>query len=284
MVFHADCVDGGERKGGNNDNDNDNDNDNGSGTIQIIPLRLSADIRPNDELDTLILRSLEQRQEQIFDNDVLVVAHKIVSKAEGRVINLEHIKPSAESLKIAAEDDKDPRIIELILDESKDMIRHSNGVIIVETRHGFICANAGVDQSNVEDSINHAVLLPVDADASANKIRESLREKTGGKDFAVIITDTFGRPFREGQTNVAIGIAGIEPIKSYVGSADMYGKKLRVTEIAVVDEIASAAELAMGKLERVPVVIIRGYKYQKPEKECSAVSKLIRPKEKDLFR
>ena len=280
MVFHADCVDGGERKGGNNDNDNGN----GNGTIQIIPLRLSADIRPNDELDTLILRSLEQRQEQIFDNDVLVVAHKIVSKAEGRVINLEHIKPSAESLKIAAEDGKDPRIIELILDESKDMIRHSNGVIIVETRHGFICANAGVDQSNVEDSINHAVLLPVDADASANKIRESLREKTGGKDFAVIITDTFGRPFREGQTNVAIGIAGIEPIKSYVGSADMYGKKLRVTEIAVVDEIASAAELAMGKLERVPVVIIRGYKYQKPEKESNAISKLIRPKEKDLFR
>ena len=282
MVFHADCVDEGERKGGNNDNDNGNGN--GNDTIQIIPLRLSADIRPNDELDTLILRSLEQRQEQIFDNDVLVVAHKIVSKAEGRVINLEHIKPSAESLKIAAEDGKDPRIIELILDESKDMIRHSNGVIIVETRHGFICANAGVDQSNVEDSINHAVLLPVDADASANKIRESLREKTAGKDFAVIITDTFGRPFREGQTNVAIGIAGIEPIKSYIGSADMYGKKLRVTEIAVVDEIASAAELAMGKLERVPVVIIRGYKYQKPEKESSAVSKLIRPKEKDLFR
>lgn len=276
MIFHADCVDGGERKGGNNDNDND--------TIQIIPLRLSADIRPNDELDALILRSLEQRQEQIFDNDVLVVAHKIVSKAEGRVVNLEHIKPSVESLKIAEEDGKDPRIMELILDESKEMIRHSNGVIIVETRHGFICANAGVDQSNVEDSVNHAVLLPVDADASANKIRESLREKTAGKDFAVIITDTFGRPFREGQTNIAIGIAGIEPIKSYVGSADMYGKKLRVTEIAVVDEIASAAELVMGKLERVPVVIIRGYKYQKPEKESSTVSKLIRPKEKDLFR
>ncbi|MGA7043316.1 MAG: coenzyme F420-0:L-glutamate ligase [Nitrososphaeraceae archaeon] len=276
MIFHADCVDGGERKGGNNDNGND--------TIQIIPLRLSADIRPNDELDALILRSLEQRQEQIFDNDVLVVAHKIVSKAEGRVVNLEHIKPSVESLKIAEEDGKDPRIMELILDESKEMIRHSNGVIIVETRHGFICANAGVDQSNVEDSVNHAVLLPVDADASANKIRESLREKTAGKDFAVIITDTFGRPFREGQTNIAIGIAGIEPIKSYVGSADMYGKKLRVTEIAVVDEIASAAELVMGKLERVPVVIIRGYKYQKPEKESSTVSKLIRPKEKDLFR
>jgi coenzyme F420-0:L-glutamate ligase / coenzyme F420-1:gamma-L-glutamate ligase len=278
VIFHADCVDGGERKGGNNDNDNGND------TIQIIPLRLSADIRPNDELDELILRSLEQRQEQIFDNDVLVVAHKIVSKAEGRVVNLEHIKPSLESLKIAEEDGKDPRIIELILDESKEMIRHSNGVIIVETRHGFICANAGVDQSNVEDSVNHAVLLPVDADASANKIRESLREKTAGKDFAVVITDTFGRPFREGQTNIAIGIAGIEPIKSYVGSADMYGKKLRVTEIAVVDEIASAAELAMGKLERVPVVIIRGYKYQKPKKETGAISKLIRPKEKDLFR
>ena len=277
MVFHADCVNGAERKGGNNGDDED-------GTIQIIPLHLPADIRPNDELDMLILKSLEQKQEQIFDNDILVIAHKIISKAEGRVINLEHIKPSAQSLKIAKEDDKDPRIVELILHESKEMIRRSNGVIIVETKHGFICANAGVDQSNVEESVNHAVLLPVDADASANKIRESLREKTGSKDFAVIITDTFGRPFREGQTNVAIGIAGIEPIKSYIGSADMYGKKLRVTEIAVVDEIASAAELAMGKLERVPVVIIRGYKYQKPEKESSTVSKLIRPKEKDLFR
>jgi coenzyme F420-0:L-glutamate ligase/coenzyme F420-1:gamma-L-glutamate ligase len=277
VVFHADCVNGAERKGGNNGDDED-------GTIQIIPLHLPADIRPNDELDMLILKSLEQKQEQIFDNDILVIAHKIISKAEGRVIDLEHIKPSAQSLKIAKEDDKDPRIVELILHESKEMIRRSNGVIIVETKHGFICANAGVDQSNVEESVNHAVLLPVDADASANKIRESLREKTGSKDFAVIITDTFGRPFREGQTNVAIGIAGIEPIKSYIGSADMYGKKLRVTEIAVVDEIASAAELAMGKLERVPVVIIRGYKYQKPEKESSTVSKLIRPKEKDLFR
>jgi coenzyme F420-0:L-glutamate ligase/coenzyme F420-1:gamma-L-glutamate ligase len=276
VVFHADCVNGAERKGGNNGDDGD--------TIQIIPLHLPADIRPNDELDMLILNSLEQKQEQIFDNDILVIAHKIISKAEGRVINLENIKPSAQSLKIAKEDDKDPRIVELILHESKDMIRRSNGVIIVETKHGFICANAGVDQSNVEESANHAVLLPVDADASANKIRESLREKTGSKDFAVIITDTFGRPFREGQTNVAIGIAGIEPIKSYIGSADMYGKKLRVTEIAVVDEIASAAELAMGKLERVPVVIIRGYKYQKPEREPSTVSKLIRPKEKDLFR
>jgi coenzyme F420-0:L-glutamate ligase/coenzyme F420-1:gamma-L-glutamate ligase len=256
--------------------------DNTYDTIQIIPIHINDDIKPHDKLDILILKSLEQRQEDIIDNDILVIAHKIISKAEGRIVNLECVKPSAKSLAIAKENDKDPRIIELILSESRGIVRLSKGLIIVETQHGFICANAGVDQSNVEDSFNHAILLPIDPDTSAKKIRQSLRRKTG-KDVAVIITDTFGRPFREGQTNVAIGIDGIQPIKSYIGNTDMYGKKLRVTEIAVVDEIASAAELAMGKLERVPAVIVRGYKYQMPQKK-SSISELIRTKEKDIFR
>ncbi|MBV9177057.1 MAG: coenzyme F420-0:L-glutamate ligase [Nitrososphaeraceae archaeon] len=251
--------------------------------MQIIPIHILDDIKSHDKLDMLILKSLRQGQQNIIDHDILVIAHKIVSKAEGRIIDLQSVKPSVKSLAIAKENGKDPRIVQTILNESKEIVRLSRGIIIAETKHGFICANAGVDQSNVEDSFNHAVLLPKDADASAKKIRNSLRKKTG-KDVAVIITDTFGRPFREGQTNVAIGVDGINPIKSYIGSTDMYGKKLRVTEIAVADEIASAAELAMGKLERVPLVIIRGYKYHVLHKKSASVSKLIRPKEKDLFR
>jgi coenzyme F420-0:L-glutamate ligase/coenzyme F420-1:gamma-L-glutamate ligase len=273
---------GGRKRKSKSKDDNGNNNKNTRGIIQIIPLYLYDDIKPHDKLDALILKSIEQRQQEIIDNDILVIAHKIISKAEGRIINLERVKPSSKSITIARENDKDPRIVEIILNESKDIVRLSRGIIIVETQHGFICANAGVDQSNVEDSFNHAVLLPTDPDRSAKKIRQSLRRKTG-KEIAVIVTDTFGRPFREGQTNVAIGIDGIEPIKSYIGDTDMYGKKLRVSEIAVVDEIASAAELAMGKLERVPAVIVRGYKYQIPQKK-SSISELIRTKEKDIFR
>lgn len=261
-------------------------NSNSSGSynnnIEIIPVHLSIDIKPHDKLDIIILESLKHAQLNLCDRDIVVIAQKIVSKAEGRIINLEHIKPSAKSVEIAKENDKDARIVELILNESKEVLRLFKGVIIVETKHGFICANAGIDQSNVQDGYNHALLLPLDSDRSANKIRDSLRKKTG-KDVAVVITDTFGRPFREGQTNVAIGIAGIEPIKSYIGTTDMYGKKLKVTEIAVADEIASAAELSMGKSDRIPIVIIRGYKYQKTDKK-SSISKLIRPKQKDLFR
>jgi coenzyme F420-0:L-glutamate ligase/coenzyme F420-1:gamma-L-glutamate ligase len=273
----------GEKKDLEDDTINNNNGSSNNNTIQIIPIHIYDDIKPHDKIDMLILKSLQQRQQDIIDHDILVIAHKIVSKAEGQIVDLRYIKPSVKSLAIAKENDKDPRIVQTILNESKEVVRLSRGIIIAETKHGFICANAGVDQSNVEDSFNHALLLPKDADASAKKIRQSLRKKTG-KDIAVIITDTFGRPFREGQTNVAIGIDGINPIKSYIGNIDMYGKKLRVTEIAVADEIASAAELAMGKLERVPFVIIRGYKYHLLHKKSTSVSKLIRPKEKDLFR
>jgi coenzyme F420-0:L-glutamate ligase/coenzyme F420-1:gamma-L-glutamate ligase len=265
----------------NKDNDNNNIKHNNNNSIEIIPIFLSADVKPDDRLDVMVLESIKRNHETLFDMDILVIAHKIISKAEGRIVNLEHIKPSSKSLAIAKENNKDAKIIEIILMESQNIIRLSKGIIITETKHGFICANAGIDQSNVENSVNHAVLLPIDADRSAKNIRDSLKKNTG-KDIAVIITDTFGRPFREGQTNVAIGIAGIEPIKNYIGTNDMYGKKLRVTEIATVDEIASAAELAMGKSERIPIVIIRGYDYQKAEN--STISSVIRSKEKDLFR
>jgi len=249
--------------------------------IEIIPIPVVPDIKAGDKLDIIILESMNNANEFLSEGDIVVVAQKVISKAEGRLIDLKLVNPSEKSLQIAKQNDKDPRLIELILNESVDILRLARGILIVETKRGLICANAGVDQSNVEKSNDYAALLPEDADLSARELRHSLKRKTG-IDVAVVITDTFGRPFREGQINVAIGIAGIQPIKSYIGTLDMYGKKLKVTEIAVVDEIASAAELQMGKSERIPVVIIRGYVYQMVE--SSSLSQLLRSRGKDLFR
>ena len=249
--------------------------------IEIIPIPVVPDIKAGDKLDIIILESMNNANEFLSEGDIVVVAQKVISKAEGRLIDLKLVNPSEKSLQIAKQNDKDPRLIELILNESVDILRLARGILIVETKRGLICANAGVDQSNVEKSNDYAALLPEDADLSARELRHSLKRKTG-IDVAVVITDTFGRPFREGQINVAIGIAGIQPIKSYIGTLDMYGKKLKVTEIAVVDEIACAAELQMGKSERIPVVIIRGYVYQMVE--TSSLSQLLRARGKDLFR
>ncbi|MDP9290398.1 MAG: coenzyme F420-0:L-glutamate ligase [Thermoproteota archaeon] len=249
--------------------------------IEIIPIPVVPDIKAGDKLDIIILESMNNANEFLSKGDIVVVAQKVISKAEGRLIDLKLVNPSEKSLQIAKQNDKDPRLIELILNESVDILRLVRGILIVETKRGLICANAGVDQSNVEKSNDYAALLPEDADLSARELRHSFKIKTG-IDVAVVITDTFGRPFREGQINVAIGIAGIQPIKSYIGTLDMYGKKLKVTEIAVVDEIASAAELQMGKSERIPVVIIRGYVYQMVEN--SSLSQLLRSRGKDLFR
>ena len=249
--------------------------------IEIIPIPVVPDIKAGDNLDIIILESMNNANEFLSEGDIVVVAQKVISKAEGRLIDLKLVNPSEKSLQIAKQNDKDPRLIELILNESVDILRLARGILIVETKRGLICANAGVDQSNVEKSNDYAALLPEDADLSARELRHSFKRKTG-IDVAVVITDTFGRPFREGQINVAIGIAGIQPIKSYIGTLDMYGKKLKVTEIAVVDEIASAAELQMGKSERIPVVIIRGYVYQMVE--TSSLSQLLRARGKDLFR
>ncbi|MGB7955042.1 MAG: coenzyme F420-0:L-glutamate ligase [Candidatus Nitrosopolaris sp.] len=249
--------------------------------IEIIPIPVIPDIKAGDKMDIIILESMNNANEFLSEGDIVVVAQKVISKAEGRLIDLKLVNPSEKSLQIAKQNDKDPRLIELILNESVDILRLARGILIVETKRGLICANAGVDQSNVEKSNDYAALLPEDADLSARKLRHSLKRKTG-IDVAVVITDTFGRPFREGQINVAIGIAGIQPIKSYIGTLDMYGKKLKVTEIAIVDEIASAAELQMGKSERIPVVIIRGYVYQMVE--TSSLSQLLRARGNDLFR
>jgi coenzyme F420-0:L-glutamate ligase/coenzyme F420-1:gamma-L-glutamate ligase len=247
--------------------------------LQVIPVRVSGNVRSGDDLGTIILAAAKQNNLEILDGDILVVAHKIVSKAEGRIVRLIDVNPSQKAKKMAKEHDKDPRIMELILNESVQILRAQNGIIVSETKHGLVCANAGVDQSNVQG--NAALLLPADPDKSARLLIEAIKER-GGKEIAAVITDTFGRPFREGQTNIAIGVAGINPIKSYIGSRDMYGRKLRVSEIAIADEIASAAELVMGKSEGVPVAIVRGYRFEKAA-ESSAKS-LQRAREQDLFR
>ena len=247
--------------------------------IQIISIQISDNTRLYNDLSAAILEAIGDNQIEIQNNDILVVTHKIVSKAEGRTVDLARIKPSTKAIRMAKEHDKDPRVMELILKESTQILRAKNGIIISETKHGFVCANAGVDQSNVEDGM--AVLLPVAPDESARRIQDTVKKKIG-KEIAVIITDTFGRTFRNGQTNVAIGIAGINPIKSYIGTYDMYGRKLRVTEIAVADEIASAAELVMGKAKGTPVAIVRGYSFEKVSR--ASVKSLLRARERDLFR
>jgi coenzyme F420-0:L-glutamate ligase/coenzyme F420-1:gamma-L-glutamate ligase len=247
--------------------------------MQIISIQISDNTRLYNDLSAAILEAIGDNQIEIQNNDILVVTHKIVSKAEGRTVDLARIKPSTKAIRMAKEHDKDPRVMELILKESTQILRAKNGIIISETKHGFVCANAGVDQSNVEDGM--AVLLPVAPDESARRIQDTVKKKIG-KEIAVIITDTFGRTFRNGQTNVAIGIAGINPIKSYIGTYDMYGRKLRVTEIAVADEIASAAELVMGKAKGTPVAIVRGYSFEKASR--ASVKSLLRARERDLFR
>ena len=248
--------------------------------IQIIPIRVSAEAGLYDDLNTMILEATSQdSQIQIQDGDILVVTHKIISKIEGRIVDLAGVKPSAKAIRMAKEHDKDPRLIELVLKESTRILRAKNGIIITETKHGFVCANAGVDQSNVKGDT--AVLLPVAPDRSARRLKDDMKKRTG-REIAVIISDTFGRPFRNGQTNIAIGIAGIDPIKSYIGTCDMYGKKLRVSEIAIADEIASAAELVMGKSEGTPIAIIRGYNFERPAR--SSIKSLLRTRELDLFR
>ena len=249
--------------------------------IRVLPVRVLRDVRPGDKLYSLILRSLVHNKIILEDGDIVVIAQKIVSKAEGQIVRLSSLIPSSVAIQLAKQYKKDPRTTELVLRQSKNIVKISNGVIISETKHGFICANAGVDQSNIMNSEETALLLPDDPDASAKKIMLMLKEKTN-REIAVIITDSFGRPFRNGQTNVAIGIAGINPIMSYVGKKDMYGKKLKITEIAVVDELASTAELVMGKSKGIPIAVIRGFDFIRSEN--ALINGLIREREKDLFR
>ena len=244
-------------------------------SIQIIPVKIKEDIQPSDDIVALILSSSKS---SIDDGDVIVISQKIISKKEGRVVNLNSIIPSELSVGISSAYEKDPRLVEAILSESKRIVRMEHGVIIVETNHNFICANAGIDESNVEKGF--ATLLPVDPDKSAKKIRDAVLQITG-KNTAVIISDTFGRPFRLGQIDHAIGIAGIESIKNYEGKPDTFGKIMRVTAIAIVDELCAAAELVMGKTEKSPAAIIKNYSF---ESKNDGISSIIRDEDEDLFR
>jgi coenzyme F420-0:L-glutamate ligase/coenzyme F420-1:gamma-L-glutamate ligase len=246
--------------------------------MEIIPIHLKGDVHANSNIANLILASIKNEGQRLNNNDVLVVAHKIISKSEGKMIDLTSVRPSKRAIGIAKKHGKDSRITETILRESNRIVKMKSGIIITETKHGFVCANAGVDKSNVSGDC--VALLPANPDRSAERIRRTIKRQTG-KNVAVIISDTFGRPFREGQVNVAIGVSGMKPIKDYRGSTDMFGNKLRVSEIAVADEIASAAELVMGKTNHVPIAIIRGLAY---ENKKGSAKELIRDRNYDLFR
>jgi coenzyme F420-0:L-glutamate ligase/coenzyme F420-1:gamma-L-glutamate ligase len=247
--------------------------------VQIIAVVGMPEVRPGDDLAALILEAAGAQGADIEDGDVLVVTQKIVSKAEGRLVDLRQVEPSPHARELAAQTGKDARLLEVILRESRRIVRQEGGVIICETEHGFVCANAGVDTSNVGGGM--VSLLPQNPDQSAERIRAAIQERKAGISVAVIISDTFGRPWREGHTNVAIGVAGMSPIKDYVGQRDPHGYVLRVSAMAVADELAAAAELVMGKLSRVPVAIVRGLDYQRAE---GSAKELIRPAERDLFR
>ena len=248
--------------------------------LTILPVMGLPDIKKGDDLGKLILGKVEEQGDEFQQGDIAVVSQKIVSKAEGRILPLAKIIPSDFAKTIATETGKDPRQVEVVLRESKKIIRMRAGHLITETSHGFICANAGVDQSNVGTKRDSVTLLPRDSDASADRIRKTIHHTTG-KDVPVIITDTFGRAWRIGQVNFAIGISGMKPIHDYRGTKDMYRQTLQVTEIAVADELASAAELVMNKADRVPVAIVRGYRAPRGR---GRVKDLIRPEEFDLFR
>ncbi|MCX8170827.1 MAG: coenzyme F420-0:L-glutamate ligase [Candidatus Bathyarchaeota archaeon] len=248
--------------------------------IRIIPIMGLPIIKSGDDLGLLICEAAARQGTPIEDGDIIVVTHVIVSRAEGDVVNLNDIVPSEFAKTIAKEFDKDPALVEVVLRESKSIVRMGDGHIISETKHGFICANAGVDKSNVPGERNVA-LLPRDPDLSARKIRQRIRE-VSGKDVAVLISDTHGRPLRNGEINVAIGVSGIKPIRDRRGEKDLFGYTLKVKQTAIADELASAAELVIGQAdEGIPAAIIRGYPYERSED--ATARDLIRTREKDLF-
>lgn len=249
------------------------------GAIQLVALDGIPEVRDGDDLPALIAAAAEAAAIGLVDDDVLVVTQKVVSKAEGRLVDLATVEPRPWAVEFGARWDKDPRQVELVLRESAEIVRVGpRGLIISRTHHGFVCANAGVDQSNVGGG-DAATLLPVDPDASAARIRDGLSDRVGAAP-AVIISDSFGRPWRNGIVNVAIGSAGIEPLLDLRGTPDAAGREMQATVIAAADELASAADLAGGKTDGRPVVLVRGYGWRPSE---AGASVLVMERERDLF-
>jgi coenzyme F420-0:L-glutamate ligase / coenzyme F420-1:gamma-L-glutamate ligase len=242
--------------------------------IEGIPM-----IMAGDDLAGLIAHAIERMDLRLIEGDILAICQKIVSKAEGRVVDMKHIEPSPLARKFAERWDKDPRAVELVLRQTSRIVRMDNAVLIVETGPGWVCANAGIDESNSLEE-DRAILLPEDPDASATRIRDALKRLTGAE-IAIVITDTFGRPWRDGLTEVCLGIAGMNPMLDLRGTTDLGGRELHHTVIAIADELAAAAGLLMPKAGATPAVLIRGYHYKPGEGSGKA---LIRPAASDLFR
>jgi coenzyme F420-0:L-glutamate ligase/coenzyme F420-1:gamma-L-glutamate ligase len=247
--------------------------------LTITAVRGAPEVRPGDDVAEVLWRAMAASHLALLRDDVLVVAHKIVSKAEGRLVDLRTVVPSPFAYRIAGELQKDPRLVEVILGETRRIVRMDRGVLVVETHHGLVCANAGVDQSNVEgDGV--VALLPRDPDASARALRKALEDRAGCR-LAVIVADTFGRPWREGLVNVAVGVSGLPALRDYRGQRDPYGFLLVGTMMALADEVASAAEMVMGKVDRVPAALVRGLAL---EDEGRGAADLLRTPERDIFR
>jgi coenzyme F420-0:L-glutamate ligase/coenzyme F420-1:gamma-L-glutamate ligase len=247
--------------------------------IRLIPVALPDEIKAGDSLADKFVQALRQRGMEFKTGDILVVKHKVVSKTEGRTVDLTTIKPSTASVAWAKKYQLDARVIELALRESRAVIRRKNGVLITETRHGFICANSGIDVSNV-DGGHHALLLPADPDLSARHLHRALKKRTA-LSIPVLVTDSFGRPWREGLVDFCIGIAGMKALRDDRGRRDPHGYKLQASLEAVADELACAAALVCGKLNRTPACVIRGFRY---EPSGGRTYDLLRPAASDLFR
>jgi coenzyme F420-0:L-glutamate ligase/coenzyme F420-1:gamma-L-glutamate ligase len=245
------------------------------------PLPGLPEVRAGDDLAAIVAEAAGAAGMELADTDVLVLAQKIVSKAEGRLVPLATVSASARARKLAASLDKDPRFVQLVLDESSEVLRAERGVLIVRTRHGFVCANAGIDRSNVPgDEV--ASLLPEDPDASARRLRAGLAERLGARP-AVVVSDSFGRAWRVGQLDVAIGCAGLAPLDDRRGSADSLGRELSATIDAIADAVASAAALVRSKAGHEAVVVVRGLERQVTGEDGAGAAAILRPRDEDLF-
>lgn len=246
--------------------------------VVIMPVRGLGEILPGADLVAEIAEACTG-DGALRDGDILVVTSKIVSKAEGCQVELAEVEPSEFALRWAAQWDKDPRVVEIVLRESRRVVRQIGPVLITETHHGFVCANSGVDQSS-SGAKDRALVLPADPDASARQMRAGFAAR--GVNVGVVISDTFGRPWREGQTDIAIGVAGVPALRSYIGEVDPHGHEFRVQELCAVDELAAAGELVKGNTSRIPVAVIRGYEWT-PDEEAS-MAPVLRDSSRDLFR